>query len=233
MTSPRKKRAEVTRIEVTPDRCRLTHGPLAARRLRTGDPRTIRVALVATQALLLAGDHVRIEIDVRGDVTLEIIEIAGTVAYDMRGGSARWDAWVRVADGAQLTWLGEPFVVATGAEVSRSTTLTLERGTSAALRESLVFGRSGEAGGTLSVSTRATYDGRPLLIEDLDLAPIARAGPAVLGQGRCLDSLTRLGDRLPDDPGTLQLAGPGSILRWIGSAMHESTVHRSVASQER
>lgn len=225
-------RTEATRIEVTPDTCRLTHGPLAARRLRTGDPRTIRVALVATQALLLTGDHVRIEIDVRGDITLQIVEIAGTVAYDMRGGSARWDAQVRLADGARLVWLGEPFVVATGAEVVRSTTLDLERGTSATLRESLVIGRSGEEGGSLVVSMRVTYDGQPLLVEDLDLSPIARTGLAVLGQGRCLDSLTRLGDRLPDQPGILQLAGPGSILRWIGSAMHESTIRPSAASQK-
>lgn len=151
----------------------------------------------------------------------------------MRGGSARWDVHVHLADGARLTWLAEPFVVATGADVVRSTTLDLERGTSATLRESLVFGRSGEEGGSLLVSTRATYDGQPLLVEDLDLSPAARTGHAVLGSGRCLDSLTRLGDRLPDQPGILQLAGPGSILRWIGSAMHESTVDPAVASQGR
>ena len=225
-------RTQVTRIAVTPAGCRLSHGPLAARRLRANDPRTIRVALVATQALLLSGDHVRIEIDVRGDLALEVLKVAGTVAYDMRGGSARWDAHVQLADGAQLTWLGEPFVVAAGAEVLRSTTLVLEPNTSATLRESLVFGRSGEAGGSLFVSTRATYDGQPLLIEDLDLSPAARSGFAVLGRGRCLDSLTRLGERLPDQPGILQLAGPGSIVRWIGSAMHESTIHPATASSQ-
>ncbi len=114
----------------------------------------------------------------------------------------------------------------------RATRLGLEPGTSATLRESLVFGRSGEAGGSLFVSTRATYDGQPLLIEDLDLSPAARSGFAVLGRGRCLDSLTRLGERLPDQPGILQLAGPGSIVRWIGSAMHESTIHPATASSQ-
>lgn len=219
-------RTEVTRIEATPDRCRLTHGLLAARRLRTGDPRTIRVALVATQALLLAGDEVRVEIQAHGDIELEVVEIAGTVAYDMRGGSARWEADVQLADGAHLSWLGEPFVIAAGASVVRATRLGLEPGSSATLRESLVFGRSGEVGGRLLVSTRATYDGQPLLVEDLDLSPTVRNGHAVLGRGRCLDSLTRLGKRLPGQHGTLQLAGPGSIRRWIGSAMHESTIGR-------
>ena len=48
----------------------------------------VRVALIAASALLLAGDHVRIEVVVAGTVRLEIVETAGTVAYAMRGGSA-------------------------------------------------------------------------------------------------------------------------------------------------
>jgi len=212
-----------TRIEVTPTTCRLSSGLLAARRLRTTDS-TVRVALVATQALLLAGDHVQLSVDVRGDVALEVVETAGTVAYDMRGGQARWDVDVTLAAGARLTWLAEPFVVAAGADVDRSTTLTLAAGTSATMRESVVLGRTGETGGSLRVTTRASYDAVPLLVEDLDLSPSGRVGPAVLGPYRCLDSITTLGHRLTDGAGVLQLAGPGSLSRWIGHEQHRTGV---------
>jgi urease accessory protein len=215
-----------TRIEVTPDGVRFRQEQIAARPLRSGVPGLVRVALVATQALLLAGDRVRIEVDVRGPVAVELVETAGTVAYDMRGGSASWEVDVRLDGGARLTWLGEPFVVAAGASVTRSTTLDLAEGAVATLRESLVLGRTGESGGALSVRTRATYAGAPLLVEDLDLTPEARSGPAVLGGRRCLDSITRLGDRLPEGPGVLQLAGPGSVARWIGDEQHRSGMDR-------
>lgn len=204
-----------TRIEVTPDGCRFTEGALAVRRLRS--PGEVRLALVATQALLLAGDHVRLEVDVRGDVALTIVETAGTVAYDMRGGSACWEVDVVLRDAARLTWHGEPFVVAAGADVVRSTTLDLAGGTAATVRESLVLGRSGESGGALLASTRATYDGTPLLLEDLDAA--------ILAPHRCLDSLTTYGHRLPDEPGLLQLAGPGTVRRWLGGAQHRSPLN--------
>jgi len=212
-----------TRIDVTPSSVRLSSGLLAARRLRSGAG-PVRIALVATQAMLLAGDQVRIAISVAGPVSLEVVETAGTVAYDMRGGSASWDVDVTLTDGARLTWLGEPFVVAAGARVARSTTLTLEAGCSLTMRESLVLGRTGEVGGSLAVSTRASYEGAPLLVEDLDLAPAARSVPAVLGPHRCLDTITTLGHRLADACGVLQLAGPGSVSRWLGDAQHRSSL---------
>ena len=83
--------------------------------LRSRSPGDVRLALVATQALLLAGDHVRIEVVVHGPVQLDLVETAGTVAYDMRGGSASWEVDVVLRNGARLTWDGEPFVVAAGA----------------------------------------------------------------------------------------------------------------------
>jgi urease accessory protein len=210
------------RIEVTPDGCRLGHGPLAARRLRSSTPGVVRVGLVATQALLLAGDAIAVEVDVRGPVTLELVEPAGTVAYDMRGGSATWTVAVTLSDRAALTWLAEPFVVAAGALVTRSTTLSLEEGTRARVRESLVLGRTGEVGGALVATTHATYAGAPLLVESLDLSPAERSGPAVLFGHRCVDSLLSLGERLPDGPGVLHLEGPGSVARWVGDQQHLS-----------
>jgi urease accessory protein len=216
-----------TRIDVAADpvrdRCLLTTGHLSPRRLPS-PAGVVRVALVAAGALLLAGDEVRIEIAVSGPVRLEIVETAGTVAYAMRGGSARWDVDIRLTDGASLHWYAEPFVVSAGADVTRTTTARLDPGCTAQLRESLVLGRYGELGGTVRTTTRAWIGDDLLLAEDLDLSPEARTGWAILGSARCLDTITTLGFRLPDIPETLQLEGCGSIARQLLHEQHQSTL---------
>lgn len=202
--------------------CRLRTGLISPRRLPSG-PGRARIALVAAGAQLLAGDQVRIEVDVRGPVLVDLVEVAGTVAYAMRGGRARWDVTVELTDGAALAWHGEPFVVAAGAEVDRTLTVHQQAGTRVRLRETVVLGRSGEIGGVLRTSTRAWYDGAVLLAEDLDLSPGHRDGWAVLNGARCLDTLTVLGERLPDGPQVLQLDGPGSIERRLVDELHLSS----------
>ncbi|GAB3810121.1 urease accessory protein UreD [Kribbella italica] len=234
----------LTRIDVVADpvrdRCVLRTGNLSPRRL-PAPYGVVRVALVAAGALLLAGDDVRLQVVASGKVKLEIVEIAGAVAYAMRGGSARWEVDIALTDGAELSWHGEPFVVAEGADVERSSSITLDEGCRATLRESLVLGRHGEAGGRLRTRTRAFLSGgadpassslansgpgssspSELLVEDLDLAPGVRSGWAVLGEARCLDSITTLGHRLPEAPQTLQLEGPGSIARRLVGEQHAS-----------
>jgi urease accessory protein len=218
-----------TRIEVLADpvrdRCVLITDHLSPRQL-PGRPGVVRIALVAAGALLLAGDQVRIEIVVSGPVRVEIVETAGTVAYGMRGASARWDVDIRLADQASLHWYGEPFVVSAGATVTRSTAVRMENGCTAEIRESLVLGRHGEVGGTLHTMTRAWIDDELTLAEDLDLSADARSGWAVMHKARCLDTVTALGFRLPDDAQTLQLEGCGSIARRLVHEQHESDLHR-------
>ena len=199
----------------------LSHGPMQARRLRTTGG-SIRVALVAGQALLLAGDDVRIEVHVEGSVLLEVVEPAGTVAYDMRGGRARWDVAISLARGGRLAWHAEPFVVAHGADVTRTTTADVATDSVATLRETFVLGRSGERGGSLRTTTRAHQGDRAVLVEDLCLAPQDRGGWATLGDRRCLDTITTLGRRLPEAPTTMQLEETGSVARWIGDQQHLS-----------
>lgn len=233
-----------TRIDVragdgphAPPAVTLSHGPLQARRLRA-PAGVVRVALVAGQALLLAGDEVRVVVSVSGPVLLEVVEPAGTVAYDMRGGRARWDAAVTVADGARLTWHAEPFVVAAGADVERRTSYDVEPGCVAAFRETLVLGRTGETGGRVTTRTRITSGGVPVVAEDLDLAPERRTGWAVLGGHRCLDQVTTVGCRLPGTPTAdetadetaggsrgplvLQAEAVASVGRWTGDELHRS-----------
>lgn len=217
-----------TRIELTgaADRPRwvLTPGAISPRRLRSATGGDHRVALVAAQALLLAGDRVTLDVLIDGPHELHLVETGGTVAYDMRGGTASWDVRVRLRNRAQLVWHAEPFVVATGADVTRETRAELDDGCRLALREKLVLGRTGETGGALRTRSRLSQAARPLVAEDLDLTPQTRTGWAVLGPHRCLDSVTTVGHRVPEGPGVLQAEGEASIARWVGGDLHRSPI---------
>jgi len=108
-------------------RLTLTQGPISPRILRIAD-NGARIGLVATQALLLGGDHVRLDIEVGPGAWLELVETAGTVAYDADGAKSSWTVSIRVAEGGVLIWSGEPFVVSRGANVARSSTIELGEG---------------------------------------------------------------------------------------------------------
>ena len=216
-----------TRIEVVADgdgrpRCTFTQGPLAVRRLRSVSDGVVRVALVQAGALLLAGDEVRVVVSVEGPVTVEVVETAGTVAYDMRGGSARWDVDLVLSGGARVAWHGEPFVVSSGADVDRRTTASVAADSVLALRETFVFGRSGQTGGTLRTRTRVSCAGLPVLAEDLDLSPDARNSWTTLRGHRCLDTVTTVGARLPDAAGVLQADAEASLARCLCDEVHRS-----------
>ncbi len=214
----------MTRIAVdpAPGRARVTHtpGPVAARVQRV-DERGARVALVATTALLLGGDRVELDVSVGPGGWLDVVETAGTVAYEAQEVPSGWTVRARVAAGARLTWSGEPFVIAEGADVHRVTTVDLDDGAAACLRETLVLGRAGENGGALLATTRVRLGGSELLVEDLDLPDAtARRTAGVLGPHRVLDAVLLLGVPAPPTPvlpaGTrYDLAGPGTVARTL------------------
>lgn len=221
----------MTRIELHLDggraRCVVRTGLLSPRVL-SADASGARVALVATGALLLAGDRVSVDVHVGAGARLEVVETAGTVAYDARGGSASWDVSIRVDEGGTLVWEGLPFVVAAGADVSRSTTAALADDAVLLLRETLVLGRTGEVGGDLRARTRCSVAGRPAFVEDLRL-DAARTAPGVLGGARVLDSVLCLGRRppvlAPVASGVhLDLDATGAVLRSIGDDAHSASL---------
>lgn len=204
----------------------LDHGAVLSPRLVDTDGRTVTVALVASSATLLAGDVVEIEVDVGAGACLELIEPSGTVAYNGRGGSARWHAHARVASGARLIWTAAPLVIAEGADLLRTVCVDMSAGGLAAVHDLLVLGRSGErAGGALRSLTDIRHDGRPLLREDLDLRDTAWSrGPAVLGGRRVVATAFLLG-RHPDEAASRHetlLAGPGAWARTLGRHAHEA-----------
>lgn len=211
-------------VDPAPGRARVTHtpGPVAAR-LQHVDAAGARVALVATTALLLGGDHVEFDVRVGPGGWLDIVETAGTVAYDAQGSASSWTVRAQVAAGGRLTWSGEPFVIADGANVRRITDIELADGATACLRETLVFGRVGEVGGALRATTRVLHDDAELLVEDVDLPDgDHRAAPGMLGLNRVIDSALLLGAPAPAAPelpagARYDLAGPGTLARVLAA----------------
>ena len=188
-----------------------------------------RVALVGTQALLLAGDTVEIDLVVDPGVALDVVEVAATVAY---GGSApaHWRVRGEIAADSRLIWSAEPFIVAAGADVHRDSRFELADSAVLFLRETLVLGRSGESGGRLRSRSEITLAGAALLVEDLDLTEEhLRSRPGQLGGSRVLDSVLLAGRRAPAQPalpaGTrFELAGPGTLGRVLRGQTADSPV---------
>ena len=182
-----------------------------------------RVALVATTALLLGGDHIEIDIEVGPGAWLEVVEIAGTVAYDAAGVASSWTVRARVGDGGSLIWAAEPFAIAGGANTLRSQAIALGTDAVAYLRETLVLGRTGEVGGAVRSRLTVTLGTKPLLVEDLNLGePGTRSLPGILGNARVIDTVALFGARAPADPALpvghrFELDGPGSVARALTS----------------
>lgn len=232
---PDRGTARATTLAVTP-----TDGRVHVRISTPGDPaapclrpmlldsgaRHARVALVPDGALLLAGDAVRLDIEVGQGIRLELVEPAGTVAFDMRGGDASWDVRLRLARDATVVWAGEPFVVASGARVRRSTTVDMEPGARLLVRETIVMGRHGERGGHLEqVWSAHGLGGVPLLVEETILDDRSDR-PGILGGHRALGTVVGLGVAVDPEvchEGRLDLECGGTV--WRGLA-HEA--HRAV-----
>jgi urease accessory protein len=200
-------------------------GHLTARILAFG-PASARVALVADGALLLADDLIEVDVSVGHDAALDLIEPSGTVAYNMRGGSARWRVQIHLAERARLRWHGQPFIIAQGADVSREVQVNLEADATAILRETLILGRSGECGGSLTQQTTVSHQGHPLLVEELVL-DARRPRIATIGLSRVVDTVSILGRRaantsavIGDGAHRFELEGPGTLIRSLSEQAH-------------
>ncbi|MEU2200753.1 urease accessory protein UreD [Isoptericola sp. NPDC019482] len=262
MSTPTRTDVRRTLVEVVPGavpgapvRVRTRDDLLAARTVARGAAHA-EVALVATGAVLLGGDHVMVQVRVADRCALTLTDVGGTVAYDGEGVPCRWDVEVRLGAGARLDWEGLPFVVSTGADVTRSTDAVLGPGARLRLRETVVLGRDGERGGRVVLRSRAHDDDGPLLVEEV-VAAGDRPVPGVLGGARVVDTVTDLRGAAddpdgipdpdadgsdtdsrgpagpgPDGPGpdgsvTLRLERGGTLTRWLGPAAHLSPLHRS------
>jgi len=172
-----------------------------------------RVALVQTAASLLSGDRIEIAIRCGPGCRLELVEVAGTIAHDVRGGpAAHLTVRVELAPGARLAWLAQPLVLAAGCGLERSSVIHLGEGAVMLQRDTVLLGRHGEPPGRMHSDLVVRVAGYELLVETLDTGDLELLrSPVVFGDARVADTVALYGTR-GDDDAALQLAGPGSVL---------------------
>lgn len=191
------------RVEVRDGRhqVRGVGGVLRAQRLH-GPADRARVALIGQTALLLGGDDIGLDIEVGPGAHLDLSEVAATVAYHGRGRSASYRVRIRVGEGSTLRYAAEPFVLADGAEVTRILDIDVAERAAAVLRETVVFGRSGEDGGWLDNRTMLRRAGVDVAREWLVGDASARRLPGVVSGAKVLDTVLVLGAAVqPPVPG--------------------------------
>ncbi|MDQ1364365.1 MAG: urease accessory protein, partial [Acidimicrobiaceae bacterium] len=158
------------------------------------------VMLVGSAAGLLAGDRLRIRIDLAPGSRLEVRTTAATIAHPcLAGGATAIDVDCHVGAGAVLAWLLEPFIACAGCRHQGRVRLHLDKGARVVWLDTLTLGRTGETAGRVDQRLDVELEGRPLLREGLCLggdsldtgagaagdvpaiAGTAIAGPAVAG----------------------------------------------------
>jgi urease accessory protein len=157
------------------------------------------VYLVGGAAGPIGGDSLSLQITVGPGAFLRVQSAAASIALPgLDGLESQLRVSVTVGAGGRLEYLPEPVVVTAGARHATLMSVTLEAGASLVLRDELLLGRHGEAGGTARSVLRADYDGRPLLRQALEVTGTDRPslGPAILAGHRAV--------------GTLLLVSPGA-----------------------
>ncbi|GAB4106764.1 urease accessory protein UreD [Micromonospora taraxaci] len=191
------------------------------------------VHLVGGAAGPLAGDDLRLEIEVGAGAAVRVHTVAAAIALPGRPGAvSRMTVRAVVHAGATLHWLPEQLVAAAGCAHLAESRVELAAGSSLRWRDELVCGRYGESPGGAVVHTQVDYADRPLLRQSLAVGPHAPgwAGPAVLGGAPATGSLLVVDESRPVEPaavdGTvarLPLAG-GPATLWTATAPDAHTL---------
>jgi urease accessory protein len=150
------------------------------------------VYLVGGAAGPIGGDELRLRITVGAGAFLRLRTAAASVALPgLDGHESVLRVSASVAAGGRLEYLPEPVVVAAGARHATLVSVTLAAGASLMLRDELLLGRHGEAGGAARTVLRVDYAGWPLLRQSLAVSGTdpASLGPAVLSGHRAVGSL--------------------------------------------
>lgn len=181
----------VVRLVATP--------PLAAKVLVGPDGPVLMV--VGSAAGLLAGDTVRVRVDLGPGSRLTLRTTAATIALPCPDGqSTAFEAECRLGPGAHLDWLPEPLIACAGCHHYGRSRLFLAPGATATWLDAVTLGRTGERPGRLELRFDAELDSRPLLREGLRIGP-PPVGSQPRGDGRGREALGR------DAPGS---GAPGS-----------------------
>lgn len=191
-------------------------GQLAVR--RTG-PTTVH--LVATAFGPLGGDDAAIRLVVEEGAALTVCTVAAAVALPARDGRPSQQR-VTAEVAGRLHLRPEPTVVAAGAHHRAEVVVALAAGADLTAEERVQLGRSGEAPGRWTGTTRVERAGTPLLHTTVDLGPGARAWlPPVTP--RAYASTVRIGEEaataVAEAAVRLPLTGGWVATGW-GDALH-------------
>lgn len=187
------------------------------------------VYLVGGAAGPIGGDRLDLRITVGPGAFLRVRSAAASIALPgLDGLESELRVSVTVGVGGRLEYLPEPVVVAAGARHATVVSATLIAGASLVLRNEVLLGRHGEAGGTARSVLRVSYAGRPLLRQSLSVSGTdpASLGPAVLAGHRAVGTLLHVngpeaaevsaaradGAHGAGEVAVMPLAGPGVLV---------------------
>ncbi len=219
------------------------HGRTTLTELRGESPLLLRqvpaagggstVYVVGGAAGPLAGDDLRLDIEVGPGAVVRVQTVAASVALPGRPRTvSRMLVRARVAADAVLHWLPEQLVAAAGCAHVTESQVDVAEGGVLHWRDELICGRHGEQPGHAEIHTWVDLAGRPLLRQSLTVGPDAPgwSGPAVLGGARATGSLLIVDPARPAEPaavrGTLTrlplARGPATL--WTGTAPDAHTL---------
>jgi urease accessory protein len=201
----------VTRLPVL-----ASQAPLVLRRTPSA------VYLVGGAAGPLGGDQLTLRITVGAGALLRLRTAAAAIALPgLDGLESELRVSAHVAAGGRLEYLPEPVVVSAGARHATVVSVDLAAAATLLLRDEVLLGRHGEAGGTARSVLRVAYAGRPLLHQSVVVSGTDEAslGPAVLAGHRAVGMLLHAGEPVAGiapgaAPGAavMSLAGPGVLV---------------------
>jgi urease accessory protein len=181
------------------------------------------VYVVGGAAGPIGGDSLSLRITVGAGAFLRVRAAAASIALPgLDGLESVLRVRVTVGEGGRLEYLPEPVVITAGARHATLVSATLSARASLVLRDEVLLGRHGEAGGTARSVLRVSYAGRPLLRHSLEVSGTdpASLGPAVLAGHRAVGTLLRVNEpetaELPaqatPEVAVMRLAGPGILV---------------------
>ncbi|MEU1660007.1 urease accessory protein UreD [Streptomyces griseofuscus] len=190
-------------------------GPLAVRRVR-GSGAEARVMVVGAMSGPLGGDRFALDARVEEGARLWLGSAAATLALPGQApGEARYDVRLAVADGAELHWLPEQLISATGSDLRVTTLAELAAGARLVLREEQVLGRAGERPGLLTTRLTLRVAGRTVLDQQLSCGPGAPGGwdgPATLAGHRAVGQLLVVRHEFAEQPPAPRMLGDHAAL---------------------
>jgi urease accessory protein len=181
------------------------------------------VYLVGGAAGPIGGDELSLRVDVGPGAFLRLRSAAASIALPgLDGLESVLRVSVTVAERGRLEYLPEPVVAAAGARHATLVSVTLAAGAALVLRDEVLLGRHGEAGGAARTVLQVTHAGRPLLRQSLSVSGSdpASLGPAVLAGHRAAGTLLLVNDpgtaelpaRATPETAVMPLAGPGVLV---------------------